>query len=293
MISATPADGGAEAPDHSRSALGSQMDGRDAAVHRGYVRVPWGELHYARCGEGDPVVLIHQTPRSSDEFRDVLPLMGAHFDVIAPDTAGFGASDLPGGAVETIELYADGVELLLDGLGLDRVALVGHHTGGLVALEVAARPSQRARALVLSSTPCKTPHERATQLGEPGIDEVEQREDGSHLTELWRRRQAYYPKGRPDLLERLIIDALRAGDRIEEGHRAVNRYCLEERLALVAVPVLVLVGSEDPFAFPMLARWRDVLPTAAIAEVTGGMVPMPDQLPAEFAAVLADFLTSL
>lgn len=48
-------------------------------VHHGYLPVPWGELHYAACGTGDPIVLVHQTPRSSDEFRDVLPILGSAF----------------------------------------------------------------------------------------------------------------------------------------------------------------------------------------------------------------------
>ena len=45
-------------------------------IHRGYVDVPWGQLHYAALGQGRAVVLIHQTPRSWDEFRDVLPRAG-------------------------------------------------------------------------------------------------------------------------------------------------------------------------------------------------------------------------
>jgi pimeloyl-ACP methyl ester carboxylesterase len=43
-------------------------------------------------GTGEPVLLLHQTPRSWDEYRDVLPLLGANHRAIAMDTLGFGAS---------------------------------------------------------------------------------------------------------------------------------------------------------------------------------------------------------
>lgn len=263
------------------------------AVRRGYVDAPWGEIHYARCGQGPTVVLLHQSPRSWDEYRDVLPILGRQFDVVAPDTVGFGASTLPAGVVETIDLYAEGVVHLLEHLNLGPVALVGHHTGALVALETATRVPERTAALVLSSAPYKTVEERQAALAGPGIDEVAERADGGHLAELWRRRQGFYPKNRPDLLRRFVADALRCGERMEEGHRAVNRYAVEDRVGFVTCPVLVMVGADDPFAYPMLQRWREVLLEARFAELAGGMVPLPDQMPEAFAQTVADFVSSV
>ncbi|MDA8077170.1 MAG: alpha/beta hydrolase [Actinomycetota bacterium] len=267
-------------------------------IRRGYVDVPWGQLHFARCGEGNgaPVAMAHQTPRSWDEYRDVLPLLGRDYDTVALDTPGFGASDLDPRAGDSIEHYADGLTLLIDELGLDQVALVGHHTGALVTLEVAVRCPTRVRAVVLSSAPLRSADERAAALAGPGVDDVTERPDGSHLTELWRRRLAFYPAGRSDLLRRFVADALRVGSRAEEGHRAVNRYPAPERaeeLRRTGLPVLVLVGSADPFAYPMLARWREALPDAKVIELATGMVPLPDQLPVPFAAAVAEFLRAL
>lgn len=257
--------------------------------------MPWGQLHYARCdaGMGLPVLLAHQTPRSWDEYRDVLPLLGREYDTIAADTPGFGASDLDPHEGDSIEHYAEGLTRVIDGLGLRRVALVGHHTGALVALEVAARFPTRLRAVVLSSAPLRSADERAAALAGPGIDDVEERPDGSHLAELWSRRRDFYPPGRPDLLHRFVADALRVGGRAEEGHRAVNRYAAPERAADVrraGLPVLVLVGASDPYAYPMLPRWREALPGADVEVLATGMVPLPDQLPVAFAAAVTGFL---
>lgn len=263
-------------------------------IRRGYVDVPWGQLHYARCGEGigPAVVLLHQTPRSWDEYRDVLPLLGSEFDTLAPDTAGFGASDL-GHREDSIEHYAEALALLLHGLGLEEVSLVGHHTGALVALEAAVRFRPLVRSVVLSSAPLRTAIERVAALAGPGIDDVEPQPDGDHLAELWRRRQPFYPEGRPDLLHRFVTDALRVATRVGEGHRAVNRYDAPRRaeeLRRTGVAVLILAGIEDPFVHPMLPRWRAVLPDAEVVEIPAGMVPLPDQIPEAFAAAVADFL---
>ena len=41
----------------------------------GYVDVPEGQLHYRDEGSGSPIVLLHQTPRSLDEFAELQPLL--------------------------------------------------------------------------------------------------------------------------------------------------------------------------------------------------------------------------
>src|ERR1700691_2477570 len=67
-------------------------------VERSFVSTPTGRIHIAAAGVGAPVLLLHQTPRSWDEYRDVLPLLGRHYRTIAMDTVGYGDSDpLPDG----------------------------------------------------------------------------------------------------------------------------------------------------------------------------------------------------
>ena len=63
-------------------------------THR-FVEVPAGTIHCASAGAGRPVLLLHQTPRSWDEYRDVLPLLGRRVQAIALDTIGFGDSCKP------------------------------------------------------------------------------------------------------------------------------------------------------------------------------------------------------
>src|SRR5256885_15766632 len=110
------------------------MTDRVPEITRAFVRTRAGVIHYAACGQGAPVLLLHQTPRSWDEYREVLPLLGRTHRAIAMDTIGFGASAPV--AEHRIETYAAAVVEFLDALGLDRTTLAGHHTGGALAIEV-------------------------------------------------------------------------------------------------------------------------------------------------------------
>jgi pimeloyl-ACP methyl ester carboxylesterase len=205
------------------------------------------------------------------------------------DTIGFGDSYKPK-EQGSIESYAMGVIDFLDAISIERVSLIGHHTGGVVALEVAATHPERIHKLVLSSTPYVDAADREARKRRPFIDEVEFKEDGSHLTEIWRRRMSFYPKNRPDLITRLVIDTLKVGDRMEEGHRAVSAYKMEEKTALVKAPTLVLAGARDPFSFPRMKPLSEAIKGSETAVVDEGMVPMVDQLPEEFARVVLTFL---
>jgi pimeloyl-ACP methyl ester carboxylesterase len=261
----------------------------DVTVSRNFVNTPEGQIHYATAGKGKPVLLLHQTPRSWDEYRDVLPILGTRSWAIAMDTLGFGDSyrlQRPA----SIELYARGVIQLLDGLFIERASVVGHHTGGVVAVEVAAEYPQRVEKLILSSTPYVDAENRELRKTRPPIDEVEVKPDGSHLTELWQRRMPFYPKDRPDLLTRFVRDALGVFDRVEEGHRAVNKYQMEAKMPLIQAATLVIAGTKDPFSYPRMKPLAESIKNSRTAEIEGGMVPMVDQMPETFARVVMEFL---
>lgn len=246
-------------------------------------------MHCVQQGSGDPVVLLHQTPRSADEYREVLPLLARRHRAMALDTIGFGCSDPPPWR-PTIERYAAVVLEALDALGVRRAAVVGHHTGGVIAIELAARAPERVDRLVLSSTPYVDAESRARRADAAPIDEVRPDPEGRHLTELWQRRRGFYPPDRPELLERFVRDALRAQTPLEDGHRAVGAYRMEDRIGRVRAPVLLIGATADPFAHPDLPRLAERLPGCRVVELAGGTVALPDQLPEEFAAAMLDFL---
>ena len=265
---------------------------RSAGVRALYAETRAGVIHAVRAGAGRPILLLHQTPRSVDEYRDVAPLLARDFSVIAMDTPGFGGSPPLSGAAPSIEAWALAALALLDALAIQEAAVVGHHTGAAIALEIAAQAPQRVSALVLSACPFVDAERRARHATHRVIDDVEPRADGAHLVELWNRRRLFYPDGDTDLLARFMADALRAGPMAAEGHRVVNRYRMEERIGLVTAPTLVLAPTDDPHAYPVAPRVAAAIRGSVLVEAQGAMVPFPDQLPDVFAAFVRDFVTA-
>ena len=262
---------------------------RKIRVQRGFADTPEGQIHYAMAGQGKPILLLHQTPRSWDEYRDVIPILGEKYWTIAMDTIGFGDSYKPE-REGTIEAYAKGVIDFLDALSIHQTSIVGHHTGGVIAVEVAATHSDRVDKLVLSSTPYVDAEDRERRRTRPPVDEVEFKPDGSHLTELWQGRMGFYPENRPDLLARFVIDALKVGERSKEGHLACGKYRMEDKVPLIKAPTLIMAGSKDPFSFPRMKPLANRIKGSETAVVEGGMVPMVDQMPEEFARIVLKFL---
>lgn len=257
-------------------------------VRYGYADTRFGQLHYCTAGDGPPLLCLHQTPRSIDEFRELIPLLAAHVRVVSMDTPGMGASP-PLAAGPSIEGYADAAVALLDVLGIERASLYGHHTGGVIAVEVAARYPDRVDHLVLSSTPYVDEESRTRRRDRPPIDQAERTQDGSHLTTLWAGRRAFYPPDRPDLLDRYVHDLLAADDP-EVGHRAVGHYCMETSIGQIVAPTLCIGASADPFAFGELEPIRSRITGATSAVVEGGTVALIEAEAPAVAAMILEFL---
>jgi pimeloyl-ACP methyl ester carboxylesterase len=254
-----------------------------------YADTPTGRIHYVEAGTGDPMLLLHQTPRSCDEYRELIPLLATRRRVVAMDTIGFGASDpVPGEG--SIEAFARAAGELLDALHIGELCVMGHHTGGVIAVELAARRPDQVRELVLSSTPFVDEAARRRRSSRPAVDDVPFHEDGHHLALLWQQRQRFYPEGRPDVLTRFVIDALRAGDNTVAGHRAVSVYRMEDRVGAVRARTLLIGASADPYAFPELEVLAANLPAERVAVVEGGMVPLMELHAPKVAALVLEFL---
>lgn len=263
-------------------------------IRRGYADTPYGQLHFAEAGAGPVILMLHQTPRSHDEFAEVQPLLADGFRTIAMDMLGFGAS-APLPAPQTIEAMAAGGWALLDALDVSSAVLLGHHTGSVVAQEMALQATERTDALVLSAMPWVDAARRASDH-EAGVDVATRAPDGSHLAELWGLRQPYYPAGRPDLLDRFVRDALVPGLDPAEGHRAVGRYAMDERIGAVTAPVLLLAPTADPFAadaLPAVRRGLSGAPTVQVRSLPGAQIPAMEQQPDLVAHHVKEFLAGL
>jgi pimeloyl-ACP methyl ester carboxylesterase len=260
------------------------------SIRHRYVDTRCGQIHITEAGAGAPVILLHQTPRSWTEYRAVIPLLARSRHVIAMDTLGYGSSACPAQPY-SIELFADGVDALADALELSSFDAVGHHTGGVIAIEVASRNGSRVRKLVLSGT-AFSDEDRQRRMAEHGpIDLVLPQADGSHLIELWNRRRRFYGPDQADSLNAFVVDGLKSLDHIEDGHLAVAAYRAAPRLAAVRAEALVICGAEDSYAMDDVRKLTAALKCRSTI-IAGAGVSLPEQLPAEFSAVIGAFLAA-
>ena len=105
-------------------------------------------LHYLAAGRGDPVVLLHGFAQTSHMWRPLIAELSGRHTVIAPDLRGFGQSAAPADGYTKAPMAQD-VHALLNSLKLDRVRLVGHDIGLMVAYALAAQYPQAVDRLVL------------------------------------------------------------------------------------------------------------------------------------------------
>ncbi len=105
--------------------------------------------------DGDVVILLHGFPQNRHSWHLVTPaLVAGGFRVLAPDQRGYSPGARPAGrrAYVTRELVDD-VVALIDTAGAERVHLVGHDWGALVAWATASKYPQRLHTLTSVSVP--------------------------------------------------------------------------------------------------------------------------------------------
>jgi len=258
-------------------------------IKRAFLDTEDGQIHYRIGGEGKPLLLLHMNPRSSDEYRELMPLFAAQGrQVIAMDLMGFGDSDKPP-RMYSVADYAKTAIALLDELGIEQTDLLGNHTGAFVSGEIAVAYPDRVGKLILCNV---------AGFGEAGQTELMRlfkegfviQPDGSHLMKRWLARSRYV--GSAELNHRWVLDDLKCFGHPLYAVWAVGNYCID------AAPTLILWGIDDVQEFEhlglALAKDRyfvsQAIPHGKVVELPGGTICMMNQMPEEIAKVVIEFL---
>lgn len=253
---------------------------------RGYAPGGGGQVHYREMGQGPGVLLLHQAPWGSIQFRRIAPLLAAQgFRAVAPDLPGHGLSD----PVDppTVEAFADAVLSVADALGLAHFAVAGHHGGGLVALRLAAVAGDRVEALALDNAPFYTADERATRRS--AVAEAPLTADGSHFTDRWAlARRVGDPGWSVETIHLSVVSYFANGPTREDLHRAAPAYDLGPDLGRVDAPALVMAGRGDPL-FAHAERLLAAHPDWQRHDYDGGASLVFDR-PEEWVETVAGFL---
>ena len=105
-------------------------------------------LHYWIGGSGTPIVLLHGYTQTGHMWHPIVPSLAPHHTVIVPDLPGAGGSSKPEAGYDKKTLALD-IHALVTSLGFDRVIIVGHDIGLMVAYAYAAQFPQATERVVL------------------------------------------------------------------------------------------------------------------------------------------------
>jgi pimeloyl-ACP methyl ester carboxylesterase len=258
---------------------------------------------------GPVVVLLHGLASSSQTWASVMPLLGAHAHVIAPDLLGHGRSAKPPSGDYSLGAYAAGLRDLLVALGVRRATIVGHSFGGGVAMQFVYQFPELSERLALVASGGLGPDvsfalRAATLPGAALALRVASSLTPRWLTHLGKRLAHAVPSMSPADVDGLV-DAF--GSFNERGARSSFTHTVRgalnwsgqrlngtERLYLLAeMPVLLVGGDRDtviPIAHTLAAH--DLLPISRL-EIFGGAGHFPHvEQPQRFAHLLHDFLTT-
>jgi len=266
-----------------------------ATRKRGYVQGPFGLLHYYDTGpKGRPLVLFHQAPMSARQFDSVYaPLAARGIRAIGVDTPGFGMSDTTS-FVPKVEDWARILQPLLDALGIRQADVLGHHTGALLATEVALQFPERVRNVIVNGPFPITAEERQLRLEGLQKSEIdfEYKADGSHLAESFLRRYTMYgPGADPKITTRVIVEKFQGFGPFWYGHNAAYRYDHGAAMQRLKQRTLILTNTGD-MIYEMAQRTRKLRPDFEYAELQGGGVDIVDQQPEAWADLVAKFLAT-
>jgi len=262
-------------------------------ARRGYASGPLGQVHFYDLGSGRPLILLHQAPMCARQFDTVTPLLSAAgVRSIAVDLPGFGSSDGPSDP-STIADYAAAIPCVLDGLGLDQADVLGHHTGALVATELALRFPERVGKLILNGPAPLTPEEQAVFRADAARREKASamiEPDGSHLSKAFQHRAAFVAGSVPlQRVQQYVLWMASVSTPLWYGHNAAFSYDHAGAMARIAHPTLVLTNTGD-ILYEHAVRTRSLRPDFAFVALEGGGVDVVDQLPQDWTAAVVDFL---
>lgn len=260
------------------------------------------ELEVLEAGAGGrPLLLVHGFTGAKEDFADhVDRLASSGWHVVVPDHRGHGASDDPPGAESySLPTFAADVIALVDALGWDRFALLGHSMGGMIAQHVVIEHPERVAALVLMDTshgPVEGIDREEVALGQAVVRdhglsvlvELQRDRNGALDTPAARRLREERP-GWAELEEQKTL-ACAADMWLAMTSELFEQEDRLERLRSVSVPTLVIVGEQDS---PFLAdseRMAKTIPSARLAVISdAGHSPQVEN-PEAWWSELASFL---
>ena len=250
---------------------------------------------YCAAGAGPPLVLLHGIGSNARSWTEQLAGLGDLRRVVAWDAPGYGDSTPVGPPRPSAADYAERLVRFLDGLGLDRIVLLGHSLGALVAGSFTAARPHRVERLLLANPALGHRADPAAPLPPAAQDRLDD------LAALGPA--GFAAKRAPRLLSAMATPAeiARARETMAtihpDGYRQAVAMLAQGDLradaGAIAVPTLVLSSAQDSVTPPAGSRTLvAATPNARYREIEGAGHLSYLERPAAFNAAVREFLSA-
>lgn len=250
-------------------------------------------LFYHDEGAGEPLVLIHGFPLSSEMYQPQRAALSSNFRVITPDLRGMGRSDTSGGAL-SMATYADDIIALLDQLGIGQAVVGGMSMGGYVVFELLRRHPERVKGVILIDTRAEADSEEARANRLRMIEQARSQGAAAIAEAMLPRLLSERTRQEQPALARFVYEIMAATP--VEGIIAALQAMAARRdatdlLPRITVPTLIIVGSEDQVTPPSVAQaMQQAIPDAELVIVEGAAHAANLERPDEVNQVLRRWL---
>lgn len=265
-----------------------------------YVNSDGVRLYYEECGQGSPVLFVHEMAGDARSWRPQMRYFSRRHRCIAFNARGYPPSDVP----ENDDAYsqaqaAEDVANVLKELEIERAHVVGLSMGSFAALHFGLRYPQMALSLVVAGCGHGSAKDRQTQFRADAERLAEQVEAegmapaaSAYAVNASRVQfQNKDPEGWAEWREQFAEHSAKGTAmtlRNVQGRRP-SLLDLESGIASLRVPVLLIAGDEDDPALDITLWLKRTLPGAGLSlfPKTGHTVNLEE--PARFNGVLQDF----
>ncbi|MHB8872339.1 MAG: alpha/beta fold hydrolase [Myxococcaceae bacterium] len=250
-------------------------------------------LFYQDEGQGQPVLLLHGFPLSSDSFWPQLDSPPAGVRLIVPDHRGFGRSGPGEGPAEMGKLASDALSIL-EALKIPQAVVGGVSMGGYVALALTRLDPSKVKALVLIDTQATADDEAGKARREETARAVESRGVEVLVESMMPKLLAPdAPAALKARVEALIRANSAKGMAAALRGMALRQDC-KDILARFAGPTLVVVGDKDAITPPEKAKeLASLVEGARLVQLPGAGHLSNLEAPAAFNRALEDFLFAI
>ncbi len=221
-------------------------------------------VHYEVFGRrGQPVLFLHGWLGSWRYWYPTIEVVGQSFRTYSFDFWGFGDSRRKH-VQESIQNYSDQVVRFLDHLGIERIPLVGHSMGGMVALQTAMRYPERIERVVTVGAP----------INGASLSLLLKLTDISMFANIfatwpWLRRNLFrffLGEARDPAVSEIIDDSLKSSaNTLRQAVNSMMHTDLRPDLPTLRVPTLIMHGGRDDIVDPRQANLFDAVPCAEVA----------------------------